>query len=57
VLRYLETNKIAVYGTLWATRALRRRHVSRMHLPFTMYDNILYKYIAATGASPDYEPA
>jgi VWFA-related protein len=56
VLRYLETNKIAVYGTLVGDSArFGEGHVSRMHLPFTMYDNILYKYIAATGGEPDYE--
>jgi VWFA-related protein len=56
VLRYLETNKIAVYGTLVGDSARwGEGYVSRIHLPFTMYDNILYKYIAATGGAPDSE--
>ncbi len=56
VLRYLETNKIAVYGTLVGDSARwGEGYISRIHLPFTMYDNILYKYIAATGGAPDSE--
>jgi VWFA-related protein len=56
VLRYLETNKIAVYGTAVGTSALwGEGYVSRLHLPFTMYDNILYKYTAATGGTLDSE--
>jgi VWFA-related protein len=54
VVRYLQTNKIAVYGTLVGESA----HwgvgwVDRFHLPFTMYDNILYKYTALTGGDLD----
>jgi VWFA-related protein len=56
VLRYLETNNIAVYGTLVGDSARwGEGYISRIHLPFTMYDNILYKYIAATGGAPDSE--
>jgi len=56
VVRYLETNKIAVYGTAVGTSALwGEGFVSRIHLPFTMYDNILYKYTAATGGTLDSE--
>jgi len=56
VLRYLQTNKIAVYGTLVGDSARwGEGYISRVHLPFTMYDNILYKYIAATGGTPDSE--
>jgi VWFA-related protein len=56
VIRYLETNEIAVYGTLVGTSAAwGEGWVSRIHLPFTMYDNILYKYIAATGGQADSE--
>ena len=56
VLRYLETNKIAVYGTAVGTSAgWGEGFVSRIHLPFTMYDNILVKYIHATGGSADSE--
>jgi VWFA-related protein len=56
VLRYLETNKVAVYGTLVGDSARwGEGYISRIHLPFTMYDNLLYKYIAATGGTPDSE--
>ena len=56
VLRYLETNKIAVYGTLVGDSARwGEGYVSRLHLPFTMYDNLLAKYILATGGAPDSE--
>ncbi len=55
-LRYLQTNKIAVYGTLVGDSAAGARAiVSRFHLPFTMYDNILFKYTYATGGDPDSE--
>ena len=56
VLRYLETNKIAVYGTLVGDSARwGEGFVSRIHLPFTMYDNRLYGYVAATGGTLDSE--
>jgi len=56
VLKYLETNKTAVYGTLVGDSARwGEGYVSRVHLPFTMYDNILTKYILATGGAPDFE--
>jgi VWFA-related protein len=56
VLRYLETNKIAVYGTAVGTSALwGEGYISRLHLPFTMYDNILSKYTLATGGTLDSE--
>lgn len=56
VVRFLQTNEIAVYGTLVGTSAgWGEGFVSRIHLPFTMYDNILYKYIAATGGQADSE--
>ncbi len=52
VIRYLETNKIAVYGTLVGDSARwGEGYVSRIHLPFTMYDNILAKYTLATGGT------
>lgn len=54
VIRYLETNQIAVYGTLVGDSAMwGEGFVSRIHLPFTMYDNILAKYTFATGGSLD----
>lgn len=56
VVRYLQTNKIAVYGTLVGDSALWGvGWIDRFHLPFTAYDNILYKYTAATGGDMDSE--
>ena len=50
VVRYLETNKIAVYGTLVGDSARwGEGYLSKFHLPFTMYDNLLSKYITVTG--------
>ena len=50
VVKYLQTNKIAVYATLVGDSAhWGEEWLDRFHLPFTMYDNILYKYVAATG--------
>jgi VWFA-related protein len=56
VIRFLQTNNITVYGTLVGSSATwGEGYLSRFHLPFTMYDNILYKYIAATGGQADSE--
>jgi VWFA-related protein len=56
VLKYVQTNKIAVYGTAVGDSARwGEGFVSRIHLPFTMYDNILFKYTAATGGTLDSE--
>ena len=56
VIRYLQTNKIAVYATGVGTSAVwGEGYVSRVHLPFTMYDNILFKYTYATGGDLDSE--
>jgi len=56
VIRYLQTNQIAVYGTLVGSSAQwGEGFVSRLHLPFTMYDNILAKYSFATGGTLDAE--
>ncbi|MGD0630881.1 MAG: VWA domain-containing protein [Terracidiphilus sp.] len=56
VVRFLQTNNITVYGTLvGSSAAWGEGYLSRFHLPFTMYDNILYKYIAATGGQADSE--
>jgi VWFA-related protein len=50
-------NNIAVYGTLVGDSARwGEGRISRLHLPFTMYDNLLYKYIVATGGAADSEP-
>lgn len=56
VLRYLQTNNIGVWGTLVGDSARwGEGYMSRFHLPFTMYDNLLTKYIYATGGEPDSE--
>ena len=56
VLRYLQTNNIAVWGTLVGDSARwGEGYLSRFHLPFQMYDNFLTKYIYATGGEPDSE--
>ncbi len=53
---YLLTNKTAVYGTLVGDSARwGEGYVSRIHLPFTMYDNVLVKYAHATGGVLDSE--
>ena len=51
VVRYLQTNKIAVYGTLVGdTARWGGEWVDRIHIPFTgVYDNILYRYTLETG--------
>jgi len=51
VVRYLQTNKIAVFGTLVGdTARWGGEWVDRIHIPFTgVYDNILYRYTAETG--------
>jgi hypothetical protein len=56
VQRYLLTNNIAVWGTLVGDSARwGEGYLSRFHLPFQMYDNLLTKYIYATGGEPDTE--
>jgi VWFA-related protein len=56
VVQYLETNKITVYATLVGDSARwGEGWVDRFHLPFQMYDNILYKYTLATGGDTDAE--
>ena len=56
VVRYLQTNKIAVYATLVGDSARwGEGWIDRVHLPFTMYDNILYKYTVGTGGDLDSE--
>ena len=58
VVRYLQTNKIAVYGTLVGDSARwGEGYISRIHLPFTMYDNILVGYAHNTGGTLDSEPS
>ncbi|HVZ82050.1 MAG TPA: VWA domain-containing protein [Terracidiphilus sp.] len=56
VLRYLQTNNISVWGTLVGDSARwGQGYLSRFHLPFQMYDNLLTKYIYATGGEADAE--
>jgi VWFA-related protein len=56
VLRYLQTNKIAVYGTgVGDSARWGEGYVSRLHLPFTMYDNRLAGYVLNTGGILDSE--
>jgi len=56
VVRYLQTNKITLYATgVGASAVWGEGYVSRLHLPFTMYDNILFKYTYATGGDLDSE--
>ncbi len=54
VVHYLQANNIAVYGTLVGESAeWGVGFIDRFHLPFTMYDNVLYKYTVATGGDLD----
>ncbi len=56
VIRYLQTNKIAVYATgVGDSARWGEGYVSRVHLPFTMYDNILARYTLETGGTLDSE--
>ncbi len=56
VLHYLQTNSVAVYGTLVGDSARwGEGYLSRFHLPFTMYDNRLVSYVLQTGGSLDSE--
>jgi VWFA-related protein len=56
VLRYLQTNKIAVYGTLVGDSARwGEGYLNRYHIPGTMTENILIKYAQNTGGTLDAE--
>jgi VWFA-related protein len=56
VVHYLQTNQIAVYGTAVGDSARwGEGFISRVHIPFTMYDNILNKYTLETGGTLDSE--
>lgn len=56
VIKYLNTNKIAVYGTLVGDSALPViGFLDRMHLPLTMRDNMLPAYAKQTGGNIDGE--
>jgi len=50
VVKYLQTNNIAVYATVVGQSARwGEGRLDRFHLPFEAYDNILYKYTSYTG--------
>jgi VWFA-related protein len=52
VVKYLNTNKIAVFGTLVGDSALPvTGFLDRMHLPLMMRDNILPAYAKQTGGN------
>ena len=52
VVKYLNTNRIAVFGTLVGDSALWGiGFLDRMHLPLMMRDNILPAYMHATGGN------
>jgi VWFA-related protein len=56
VIKYLQTNSIAVYATLVGDSARwGEGYLSRFHIPFQMNDNILTRYTQATGGSLDAE--
>ena len=56
VIRYLQTNKIAVYGTLVGDSSLPViGFLDKIHLPLTMRDNVLPLYTTETGGNLDAE--
>lgn len=56
VVQYLQMNNITVYGTLVGDSARwGEGYLSRLHLPFQMYDNRLVGYAFVTGGSLDAE--
>lgn len=56
VVKYLQTNKIAVYGTLVGDSSLPViGFLDRIHLPLMMRDNILHAYALETGGNFDGE--
>ena len=56
VIRYLQTNKISVYGTLVGDSSLPVvGFLDKIHLPLTMRDNILPAYTNETGGNLDAE--
>jgi VWFA-related protein len=56
VIKYLNTNKISVFGTLVGDSAMPVvGFLDRMHLPLMMRDNTLYAYTSATGGNLDGE--
>jgi VWFA-related protein len=56
VIRYLQQNKIAVYGTLVGDSSLPViGFLDKIHLPLTMRDNVLPAYTNETGGNLDAE--
>jgi VWFA-related protein len=56
VIRYLEHNKTAVYGTAVGESARwGEGYIDRFHIPLTPYENLLIKYTQATGGTLDAE--
>ncbi len=56
VIKFLQTNKIAVYGTLVGDSSLPViGFLNHMHLPLSMRDNVLPVYTTATGGNLDGE--
>jgi VWFA-related protein len=56
VIKYLQTNRIGVYGTLVGDSSLPVvGFLEGVHLPLTMHDNILPQYANATGGHFDPE--
>lgn len=59
VIRYLQTNSIAVYGTLVGDTAVPGLgFLSRIHLPLQMRDDVLPRYADQTGGQcdPEFRP-
>ena len=56
MIKYLQTNKIAVWGTLVGDSSLPVvGFLDRIHLPLMMRDNVLPAYSIATGGNFDAE--
>ena len=56
VLKYLQTNQIAVYGTLVGDSSLPVvGFLDKAHLPLMMRDNVLHAYVSDTGGDYDAE--
>jgi VWFA-related protein len=56
VIRYLQTNKVAVYGTLVGDSSLPVvGFLDKIHIPLTMRDNVLPAYTTETGGNLDAE--
>ena len=56
VIRYLQTNKISVYGTLVGDSSLPViGFLDKIHIPLTMRDNVLPSYTTETGGNLDGE--